>query len=367
MTTATLRTGDESAVDTKTVWIDQLQAALSPLINTKTGLFVQLIGDYKTGDQASAKMGTAIAAKCPPNCLPLSFLPSVSVPPLDTVRGGFETAMLACGPLHLRPRNTLFYLNVAPIAKRDSRNGGHEFYAALLEDGTVVFSPSAGHSFSAIASRLRAVFVLACEQENVQFRSWALFPEIIGKLLEGDFSVVERVIEPNEFEFEAIPASFAVDFDNFGNIRSAQTTESLVHLGLSPGEPVVLLRDGVPIARGVFGNAPDGTHYPDTWLSVKPGSNIVGEAESSVTYLDIFRTAGSARRICVLDIEDFRISIGGAFSEACAVASRVRREFGILKAARGFFSVFRLRFSEWRRDVGDYERHIPVLTVARSS
>ncbi len=323
---------------------------------------VQLISDYPSGDQADAKMATAVHRYVPG----VSFLPTVTAEPLNTSQGSFRTLMLALAPEECRAKNVFFYLNVAPIDKQSARNGEHPFCVAVLTNGAVVFSPLAGFSLSAFKPYIQHLIVLKCDQAGKQFRSWQSFPPAIGRVFDRDWTVIDRVVTDMS-EVPEFPDSLIADDDPFGNLRTLSVREDVEALGIQWGDECCLLRNGIPVARVLFGDPRNGKKYSNGILSLKPGSNIIepGGDREKIGFLDLFRVKGRAREDAVLDFEHFRISWFGALSEAAAVASRAARTSGLAAAFRGFFGVLAVRVPEKRKDVGAYERAVPVMTLRK--
>lgn len=349
---------------TGTAALDELREALDQLTRENTSV-LQLVSDYPPGDPADTKMATAIMKHAPISAL----LPSVVVRPLDTAQLSFRALMLAMSPSSCVGDNVWFYVNVAPIEKRHHRNGEHPFCVALLTNGKLVASPMAGYSLSAFKPWIKRLYVLRCDQKGKQFRSWQAFPEPLGQLLRGEFDVIESCDDALIESIPALPAQFVCDDDSFCNLRTLMCREDLEAQGFVWGDECILYRDGVPVSLVLFGDPQAGSehNYGARWLSLKPGSNIIdpGDDQPQRTHLDLFRVYGKASRLAVYDINEFSISLWGAFSEAIAVATRARRTSGLLSAANGFAKVLRLRLHEWRSDVGDYERKQPVYSLKK--
>jgi len=328
---------------------------------------MQMVSDYPPGDPADAKMATAILKHCPVGTL----LPSVTARPLDTAHLSFRALMLAVSPANCLRENVFFYLNVAPIEHQHERNGAHPFCVALLRSGQIVASPLAGFSFSAFKPWIKELYILQCDQRGRQFRSWQSFPAPLGRFLNGDFDVVDSEEQCTARAIPDLPEQFVWDDDSFCNLRTHTTREDMEARGFHWGDECVLLRDGIPVAKLLFGDPKPGREhrYDRRWLSLKPGSNIIEpiEGEKPLTYLDVFRVYGKASRLAVYDINRYDISLFGAVSEAFAVATRARRTSGVKGACLGFYRVLKLRLSEWWSDIADYERKRPVYSIVKAN
>ncbi len=367
MSTALLGAVHEAEVADVETLRSELDRAIARLTHSNA-LNCVLVSDYSPGDPAATKMEQALGAYLRHHAESVSFHSHVSVPPLQTRRGGFRMAMLALGPEHLWGPNTVYYLNVAPIEHKDSRNGGHRFCAALLTNGVVVFSPDACQSFAELRPYIRAYFVLECDQEGKQFRSWQVFPEVIGSLLGKDDNVVSHVLANGSRPVYPETESLAIDIDNFGNLRLRVSREELEALGFVWGERVTVLRNGIPVARAIFGDPKGGRTPDDCSFSIKPGSNIVvpGGELPPVTLLDLFGVGDSADDQIAWEISTFKNKRLFAWLEGYVVASTVVANYGWLRGIKAFLSVTRERREERKRKVGKHCRRVPVITFAKA-
>ncbi|HMO17546.1 MAG TPA: hypothetical protein PKA63_08515 [Oligoflexia bacterium] len=334
--------------------LSQHDTELSKLINRFSSLNsfgLIIIDDYKPGDPAQIKDSAAILYHLPKGVI----LSHGSVRELDTQEMGFTVAMLAGQPMNNLSADTIFYVNCAPIYKEGERNGHHNLCIALLLNGRVLISPNSGETFSYLhcLGLIKNMWIIHCEQDKKQFRSWCVFPEVIGRLFAG-VDVQTREVDPSKI-IPKVSDRERVFTDNLGNVRFFLSLNDLP--SYDEGDKLFILRNGVPVAKAVLGEQ---NEVPDVdELSFRHGSNIIESRSGNISFLDLFRVGGRADRSIVLE-RSFC-----PFFNAFRVGDRAFRTVGLLAATKGFLLELWIGVSEWYLDTPEYLRKKPRITFRR--
>ncbi len=253
--------------------------------------------DYAGDDPAFAKVKQALVAHWKKYCM----FSETRVPNFDTLACSYDGLTQLLAKFRHLPRGLVGFLNVAPIAKHtaDKRNGNHPFYAVLLTNGRILFSPNSGYSLSLLRPYIVAVVRIPCAQNGEQFRSWQCFPEEAAKILRGDFRNVDAVFGPNgAHQIPEVPETAFARSDNYGNIKVRFTVKDAVRFGWKDGDIISIHVDGECVGRAVYGKNVHG-HEGETLLSLAAGSGIIQADASSEpeVHLDMFKVWGNAMEI----------------------------------------------------------------------
>lgn len=177
-----------------------------------------------------------------------------SVPPLDTMGIGFVTAQYAFAP---REGKMVIYGNAAPRrsdskATRNNEDNGIRY--ARLENGVEIVNVYSEYAFGFVKDQIVEYRKIDCPVGGSQFRSRDFFPERVARLINGDRSILLEEIDKSEIP--EIPNNLVAWSDGFGNIKTTMRKSDLDALGLSVGQKVQVILNGVSmlgvVATGGF-------------------------------------------------------------------------------------------------------------------
>ena len=249
------------------------------------------VNDYAAGDPAQAKLEDAVVAHTH-----FAHFSHTFVSPFDTLSGSYNILTQILAPEAHLPKGKVGYLNVAPIADSDDRNGHHPFLGVLLTNGRLLFSPNSGYSLSLIAPYADVIFEMPCANNGEQFRSWQCFPAEMGRIFRNDFSNVSKLwTRDGDHPIPKPPTTQFACPDNFGNVKSLLRLSDIAKLGIVDGDIIEILVDGAVTAEAVYGRNVKKLAGPRL-LSFAPGSGLIqGHADAPVeTFIDLFRLRDSA-------------------------------------------------------------------------
>lgn len=174
--------------------VKELQAAISQyrrhLDRGGQRLWVAFFADYR--DKATwRKLEGAFEVQFP-GCR----VASVAVGEYNTVEAGVHVLEYAYSPESYRPKTMVICTNVAPIRTRRGVKRADKLVLALLENGMLVFSYLNGEELNFVAEHIAAVFTLESDDTHVDFRSRDIMPQMIGRILQGDFSSIIEAYGP---------------------------------------------------------------------------------------------------------------------------------------------------------------------------
>lgn len=179
---------------------------------------------------------------------------STSVPSLDTMAMAFVTGQYAFAPHKGR---MFIYGNAAPRrttskASKDNRDNGIQY--ARLDNGVEIINVYSEYAFGFVKDHIAEYRLVDCPVGGSQFRSRDFFPERVARLIDGDRSVLGE--ELSVADIPAIPNNLVAWTDGFGNIKTTMRKSDLDKAGLTMGQTVQVILNGVSmmgvIATGGF-------------------------------------------------------------------------------------------------------------------
>ncbi len=258
---------------------------------------VYVIADYGKGDAAFAEVAQFIDAY-----VPGVRIHTISVEPYSTIQTGFWVNQMALNDKKLRERFKLegkdveartgksyLYVNTAP--RRDDSgprrdNDGEKLVYARLATGLEIVGVFSGETFSFVKPLINIFREFDPDKvptNGSQFRSRDIFPEALGKIVAGEYSVLGK-----ELAIASIPEPSGGRIghrDKYGNIKLT-TKES------EAGE----LRPGDMISIEIGGKKKDAI-FTAGMFSVNHGSLCLAPGSSGQVgdrYLEISRRGGNA-------------------------------------------------------------------------
>ncbi len=177
-----------------------------------------------------------------------------SVPSLDTMGVGFVTAQYAFAPHEGR---LFIYGNAAPRrntnkGSKDNRDNGIQY--ARLDNGVEIVNVYSEFAFGFVKDHIVEYRMVDCPAGGSQFRSRDFFPERVARLINGDRSQLGE--ELDIAEIPEIPHNLVAWTDGFGNIKTTMRKSDLEKAGLTMGQKVQVILNGVSmlgvVATGGF-------------------------------------------------------------------------------------------------------------------
>jgi len=174
-----------------------------------------------------------------------------SVPPLDTMGIGFVTAQYAFAQVKGRQ---VIYGNAAPrrdkdSAKKDNSDNGIKY--ARLDNGVEIVNVYSEFAFGFVKEHIVEYRDIDCPTGGSQFRSRDFFPERVGRLINGDRSVLTTELDISSIP--EIPNNLVAWTDGFGNVK---TTMRKSDLTFKDGDKVQVIMNDVSmvgvVATGGF-------------------------------------------------------------------------------------------------------------------
>lgn len=177
-----------------------------------------------------------------------------SVPSLDTMSIGFVTAQYAFAP---HEGKMFIYGNAAPRrsdSKATKNNEDNGIRYARLDNGVEIVNVYSEFAFGFVKDHIVEYRKIDCPVGGSQFRSRDFFPERVAKLINGDRSILLDEIDTNEIP--EIPNNLIAWTDGFGNMKTTMRRSDLDSLGLTVGQKVQVILNGVSmlgvVATGGF-------------------------------------------------------------------------------------------------------------------
>jgi len=228
-----------------------------------------LIADYGTDSLATAE---AVAAIRRSTTQPFSF-DVVAARSFNTLHTGFLLAQLH---EHLLPNNgtgTIFFLNTDPrtqTSKGVERAEGSPLVHVTLSSGAQVVTPLAGHCLSLVKPHVAQLHIIPSKAAGSQFRSRDLFPQIVGRAIDGTIAKCLGESMDRERILNAPSGYHVLHIDNYGNVKTSFTERDRAALRVEWETDVrIHLADEdvlVPLVKNIFAR-PAGT------LVFAPGSS----------------------------------------------------------------------------------------------
>lgn len=176
------------------------------------------------------------------------------VPSLDTMAIGFVTAQYAFAP---NKGKMVIYGNAAPrrdSAKAVKSNIDHGIKYARLKNGVEIINVWSEYAFGFVKSEIVEFRDIDCPDKGSQFRSRDFFPERVARIVDGDYSLLTKKL--NVKDIPNIPHNMIAWTDGFGNIKTTMKKSDLEHMGLTSGQSVQVICNGVSmlgvVATGGF-------------------------------------------------------------------------------------------------------------------
>ena len=258
---------------------------------------VYVIADYGKGDAAFAEVAQFIDAYVPGVCIR-----SISVESYSTTQTGFWVNQIALNDKKLRERfeiegkdfesqagKNYLYVNTAPRSdeygpRRD--NDGEKLAYAGLTTGLEIVGVFSGETFSFVKPLIKTFREFdpgKVPANGSQFRSRDIFPSALGRIVEGDYSILGK-----ELDMDSIPEPAGGRIghrDKYGNIKL--TTKESEAGELKPGDTVSIAINGrkndATFTAGIFS-------VNHGHLCLAPGSS----GPTGDRYLEISRRGGNA-------------------------------------------------------------------------
>ena len=208
-------------------------------MSTKT--LLHHIDDYVAGGLEFAEIDTRLhnAIQDHQNV----FIHDLSVPSLDTVALGFVTSQLAYAPYEGR---MVIYGNCAPrrtSEKAQKNNIDHGIKYAKLKNGVEIINVWSDYAFGFVKDDIVEFRDLNCPNSGSQFRSRDFFPEVVAQIVNGDYSALGAELDVNDIP--DIPNNIVSWTDGFGNVKTTMRRSDLDAMGLTPGDKVQVIMNGV--------------------------------------------------------------------------------------------------------------------------
>jgi len=191
-----------------------------------------------------------------------------SVPPLDTMAVGFVTAQYAFAP---HDGKMVIYGNAAPrrqSSKAAKNNLDHGIKYVRLDNGVEIVNVYSEYAFGFVKEHIAEFREVDCPAEGSQFRSRDFFPERVARLINGDRSILTDELDIKDIP--DVPHSLVAWTDGFGNIKTTIRKSDLDSRGLTVGQKVQVILNGVSML-GVIANG--GFSVDRGMLAVNTGSS----------------------------------------------------------------------------------------------
>lgn len=217
----------------------------------------------------------------------------VSIPPLDTMALGFVTGQLAYAP---NPGRMVIYGNCAPrrgSTKASKNNKDNGILYAKLKNGTEIINVYSEYAFGFVKKDIVEYRVINCPNEGSQFRSRDFFPYSVAKIVNGDYSELGEKLDINDIP--DIPNNLVSWTDGFGNIKTTMRKSDLERMGLSPGQSVLVVLNGVgmvgvvsiggfQVDRGVLAINAGSSGYDDPFIELFLRVHHMSEKPAAVRF-----------------------------------------------------------------------------------
>jgi hypothetical protein len=230
-------------------------------------VLLHLIADFGSGDLAFAEVHQHLAVE-----LPEATVVSVPVAHGDTLSAGFCIAQLG--------------LNDGPDGRVVLHSvGDGRLAAAFLANGTLVLGPNVGCALSFVAQEARLMSWIDLPGPATSFRTRDLLPGVLGRLVEGDESVLGRPLHVDDVE--PIPPRQVVYVDGHGDLVTSWSGVPF------PSGTEVRVTIGHHSHAAIVGGA--GLEIPAGQLTFGPASSgwtSVGGARRS--FYEVFLRSGHA-------------------------------------------------------------------------
>ncbi len=191
-----------------------------------------------------------------------------SVPPLDTMAVGFVTAQYAFAP---HDGKMVIYGNAAPrrqSSKAAKNNLDHGIKYARLDNGVEIINVYSEFAFGFVKEHIVEFREVDCPDQGSQFRSRDFFPERVARLINGERSILTDELDVNDIP--DVPHDLVAWTDGFGNIKTTMRKSDLDQRGLTVGQKVQVILNGVSML-GVIANG--GFSVDRGMLAVNTGSS----------------------------------------------------------------------------------------------
>jgi hypothetical protein len=191
-----------------------------------------------------------------------------SVPSLDTMGVGFVTAQYAFAP---HDGKVVIYGNAAPRREKSAaakNNIDHGIKYARLDNGVEIINVYSEYAFGFVKDHIVEFRDIDCPNEGSQFRSRDFFPERVARLINGDKSVLTKELDVKDIP--DVSHNRVAWTDGFGNIKTTMRRSDLDKQGLTVGQNVQVILNGVSM-MGVI--AEGGFTVPRGVLAVNAGSS----------------------------------------------------------------------------------------------
>ena len=245
-------------------------------------MFINLIGDYGTGDPAFAEVMQRLYQK-----LPEARIHCLSVLPFSTLATGFWIAQLGLNP---GKSGRLIYHNCAPRqddpeARTDNEGEGLTY--VKLPNDVIVVGVLAGYTLSFVKEEALQINSVQVSRGGSQFRSRDVFPQAAAAIASGDYSLLGETIAPSQIPDP--PTDRIAWIDGYGNIKTIISASS-VDLPLSTK---VVVRVGDVVSDAIYS---DGSfRVPEGTLAFAPGSSgWQTKNGQKVTWMELFLRGGNA-------------------------------------------------------------------------
>lgn len=200
------------------------------------------IDDYVSGGLEFAEIDTKLHSHLDnPNNVTIH---DTSVPSLDTMALGFVTGQLAMADTN--GRKMYIYGNCAPrrtSEKARKNNIDHGIKYAKLKNGVEIINVWSDYAFGFVKDQIVEFRDINCPNSGSQFRSRDFFPKAVAKIVNGDYS--ELGAELNVKDIPDIPNNMVAWTDGFGNVKTTMRQSDLEKMGLTPGDKVQVILNGV--------------------------------------------------------------------------------------------------------------------------
>lgn len=245
-------------------------------------MFISLIADYGAGDPAFAEVTQRLSQE-----IPNAQIHCLSVPAFSTLATGFWIAQLG---LNQGASQRLIYHNCAPRQDNTEArpdNEGEGLTYAKLPNGVEVVGVLAGYTLSFIKSVAVEIKTIDVSRGGSQFRSRDVFPQAVGAIARGDYSLLQTTIDPSQIPDP--PSDRIAWLDGYGNIKTTIAADS-INL---PAATKVVVRVGDLVSDAVIA---DGSFkVPEGTLAFAPGSSGWQTSNGKkVVWMELFLRGGNA-------------------------------------------------------------------------
>ncbi len=216
-----------------------------------------------------------------------------SVPSLDTMAVGFVTAQYALAAYEGR---VVIYGNAAPrrATKTAAKNNqDHGIKYAKLKNGAEIINVNSDYAFGFMKQEIVEFSDIDCPNSGSQFRSRDFFPERVAKVVNKDYSVLTKKLEPEKIP--TVESNLVAWTDGFGNIKTSMRLSDLKKQGFKPGEKVQVILNGVSmlgviaiggfaVDRGVLAVNVGSSGYDDPFIELFLRVHHISEKTAAVRF-----------------------------------------------------------------------------------